>query len=43
MNKKEPGSYFTVMIFTGNVKRMLINTHRQPRIEAHLMNKKMRY
>lgn len=43
MNKKERGSYFTVTNITGNVKGMLINTQRQPRIEAHLMNKKVGY
>lgn len=37
MNEKEPGSYFTVMTITGNVKGKLVNTHRQPRIKTHLM------
>lgn len=36
MNKKEPGSYFTVMNITGNVKGELVNTCRQPSIKAHL-------
>lgn len=43
MNKERPCSYFTVMNITGNVKGMLINTYRQPRIETHLMNKKVEH
>lgn len=39
MNEKEPGSYFTMMNITGNVKGKLVNTHRQPRVKAHLMKK----
>lgn len=43
MNKKEPGSYFTVMNITGNVKGKLVNTCRQPSIKAHLWKRVAKY